>query len=75
MPTIVDELTDTNGRSLLTTETVIEVVEVRPALVTVTVTKDVVPTVNEEEANRMRLSAVIPEKRVKLHVVEMTGSD
>ena len=75
LPTIVDELTDTNGRSLLTTATVIEVVDVRPALVTVTVTKDVVPTVNEEEANRMRLSAAIPEKRVKLHVVEMTGSD
>ena len=32
--TIVDEFTDTNGRSLFKTETVIEVVDVRPALVT-----------------------------------------
>jgi hypothetical protein len=72
LPTIVDELTDTNGRSLLKTETVIEVVDVRPALVTYTVTTDVV---NEDAATMTRVGAVFPEGRLKPHEVEMTGSD
>ena len=74
LPTIVDEFTDTNGRSLLTTETVMDVVDVRPALVTYTVSTDVVPTANEDAATMTRLCAVLPEGRVKLHAVEMTGS-
>ena len=75
MPTIVDELTETNGRSLLKTETVIEAVDVRLALVTYTVTTDVVPTVSEDAATMTRLCPLLPEGRVKLHDVEMTGSD
>ena len=60
---------------MLKTETVIEVVDVRPALVTNTVTTDVVPTVNEDAAAMIRFCALLPEGREKLHEVEMTGSD
>ena len=60
---------------MLKTETVIEAVDVRPALVTYTVTTDVVPTAKEDAATMTRLCALLPEGRVKLHEVEMTGSD
>ena len=51
-----------------------EVVDVRPALVTETVTTDVVPTANEDAAAMTRFCAVLPKGRVKLHTVEITGS-
>ena len=63
MPTIVDEFTVTNGRSLLKTETVMEVVDVRPALVTYTVNTDVVPTTKEDDATMTKFCERLPEGR------------
>ena len=51
-----------------------DVVDVRPALVTYTVSTDVVPTVKDDAATIIRLCAVLPKGRVKLHAVEITGS-
>ena len=59
---------------MLTTETVMDVVDERPALVTYTVSTDVVPTANVDAATMTRLCALLPEGRVKPHAVEMTGS-
>ena len=74
LPTMSNAVTPTNGRSLLMTATVMDAVEVRPALVTTTVNTDVVPTANEDAARMTKFCALLPEGRLKLHVVAMTGN-